>query len=602
MSGIVEGRYAGAFQPGGLTVEARIGRSHDGRLENLSGDVFAGLRHVLSFIGRAGALSESTDGGLSGMVSFFSAQTLHHNGSSITVSPNRQAADGSTSISLTLDPGEGEITVELEWAGPELRTLRIDIDGLSGLPEPDTSLLDGDQDGQDLVAVLRRASISSTVHPSPFRPDASGRKRHTMAELHALMQDWSPPPQQDNRQWRLHVLFANRFDGRNGDDVTGIMYDVEPGMRPSRQGLAVFLNSNTIKGCEPANGPDWRREVSFTLVHEIGHALNLPHAFEDGRPEALTWMNYPDRTANGAAGFWSQFQGAFDSTELAFLRHAPFCDIAPGQYDYAQRDSGLLSGGGFSAFRAACHHEAAPQPAKAVLAIAPLKSVYAFGEPIFLKASVTNNGRRPLDVAKALDPSDGFLSIQIRSPHGKVRRIRPPAMLCQRTPGITLRHRQSVSFDGILASFDAEGPIFDAPGRYQIDATFTGVAGVTLASKPAFLRVLHPSRAEEIFAISIWDDPQLMRAIYCRQPLLALDSWQCLVEETARALSVDQGNTSLSYLKYVSAMGWLSSFAPASRTKKYLPRKRKAAAHLSVIETRGLPSGVRLRRDELLLR
>jgi hypothetical protein len=600
MTGIAEGRYAGAFRPDGLTFEARIARNGDGRFENLSGDVFAGAEHVLSFVGRASALSESTDGRLTGMVSFFSSQPLQRNGSSIAVSLLRSTGAGA-SISLTLDLGAGDVTAELERIGPELRTLRIDMDGLAGLPEPDASLLDGDQNGHDLVAALRRASIAATVHSSPFRPDTSGRKRHTMAELHALMQDWSQPVQA-NQQWRLHVLFANRFDGRNGDDVSGIMYDVEPGMRPARQGLAVFLNSSTIKGCEPANCPDWRREVAFTLVHEIGHALNLPHAFEDGRAEALTWMNYPERTAIGAAAFWSQFKGVFDLRELAFLHHAPFCDIAPGQYDYAQRDSDLLSGGGFPAFRKTCHNTHHSQPVKAALAITPLKLVYAFGEPIFLKASVTNSGRKPIAVAKALDPSDGFLSIQVRTPLGKVRHIRPPAALCQRTPIATLRHRQSVSFDGILASFDADGPIFDEPGRYRIDATFTGVTGASLTSPPVYLRVLHPGRAEEIFAISIWDDPQLMRAIYCRQPLLALDSWRRLVDETAQALAADHGNTSVAYLKYISAIGWLSSFAPASRTKKYLPRKRKAAAHLSLVETRDLPSGVRLRRNELISR
>lgn len=600
MTGVAEGRYVGTFQSNALSIEARIGRNDDGGLESLSGDVFAGFQHVLSFVGRS-ALSESTDGRLSGMVSFFSAQALHQNGSSIAVSANRQAANRSRSISLTLDMGEGEVTADLDWVGPELRTLRIDVDGLSGLPEPDATLLDGDQNGQDLVSVLRRASIAATVHPSPFRPDASGRKRHTMAELHALMQDWSKPALQGN-QWRLHVLFANRFDGRNGDDVTGIMYDVEPGIRPSRQGVAIFLNSTTIKGCEPANSPDWRREVSFTMVHEIGHALNLPHAFEDGRSEALTWMNYPERTSIGVNEFWNRFEGLFDARELAFLRHAPFCDIAPGQYDYAQRDSDLLSGGGFPALRSLANNSSDIQPTHAAFSITPLKPVYAFGEPIFLKASVINNGRKHIAVAKALDPSDGFLSIEVRSPHGKVRRIRSPAALCQRMQTVTLRHKQMLSFDGILVSFDADGAIFDEPGRYQIDATFTGVAGAYLTSPPHYLRVLHPSRAEEIFAISMWDDPQLMRAIYFRQPLLAVDSWQRLVDETARALSVDQGNTSLSYLKYISAMGWLSSFAPASRSKRYLPRKSKAAEHLSLIETRDLPCGVRSRRDELVLR
>lgn len=142
----------------------------------------------------------------------------------------------------------------------------------------------------------------------------------------------------------------------------------------------------------------------------------------------------------------------------------PQLHIAPGQYDYAQRDSDILSGGGFPALRKVC---SAPdiQPTQAALVITPLKPIYAFGEPIFLKASVINNGRKQVAVAKALDSSDGFLSIQVRSPHGKVRRIRSPAALYQRAPSVTLRHKQSLSFDGIFVSFDADGAIFNEPGR-----------------------------------------------------------------------------------------------------------------------------------------
>jgi hypothetical protein len=597
---ISEGRYEGSFRPGGPVIVVRVGRREDGTLDNISGDLFDGAEFLLSFLGHPGGLSEDAGGSVIGNVSFYSKHPLQRSGSSIVLAPNAVARAPETSALITLDLGAGAFTAAVERVDDALRTIRIEIDGLAGLPEPDASIFDGDEDQQDLVAALSRASIAATVSTSPFRTDESGRKRHTMAELHALMQDWSRPPQPGDDAWRLHVLFANRFDGRNDDAVTGIMYDVKSDDKsPARQGLAVFLNGSAIKRCAPPNSPDWRREVVFTLVHEIGHALNLPHAFEDRRAEALTWMNYPDRMAIGAAAFWSSFEGAFDTPELSFLRHAPFCDIAPGQYDYARRDSDLLSGG-TSPFMVAEHQpELHAPPVKASLSIAPLKAIYSFGEPVFLQVVVTNNGRKPLDVSNALDPSDGYLSVRIRTPRGNLRRLRPPAALCQRSPRVPLSYRKSLSFDGIFASFDADGPIFDEPGRYEISAAFTGVADAYLTSESTYLRVLHPSRAEEVLAISIWDDPQLMRAIYYRQPLLARDSWSRLVDETARSMSSDPANSTVSYLHYIAAMGWLSTFAPASRKRKHGRRINKATPHMRLVEPMGLPGSVSRRKAEM---
>jgi hypothetical protein len=159
-----------------------------------------------------------------------------------------------------------------------------------------------------------------------------------------------------------------------------------------------------------------------------------------------------------------------------------------------------------------------------------------------------------------------------------------------------------LSFDGILASFDADGAIFDEPGRYRLEATFAGVDGVILASAPSYLRVLHPTRAEELFAISIWDDNALMRAIYCRQPLVALDSWRRLMHEQARLLADDPNNTTMAYLRYIAARGWMARFAPASRPGAYKPNRRKAGTLLRTVEPRHLPQGVGRKRRELLER
>lgn len=601
MAPITQGRYQGRFSGNDHKVIVRVGRHEDGRLDNVSGDVFEATAHLLSFVGNAASLVEEAGGSISGKVSFFSDRTLPRTGSRIVLA--RQADADDAPVMLTLNIDGGDISAVLSWVAAELRTLQVNIDGLSSLPVPHAQVFDGDPSGQDLVAAFKRASIDATVNVRPFRPDPGGRQKHSIGELHALMEDWNRPPQGIGESWHLHVLFAGEFEGRGGSDVSGVMYDIEPQTRPPRQGLAVFLNSRTIRTCLPANSANWRREVLFTLVHEIGHALNLPHAFEDNRAQALTWMNYPNRMPTGTDAFWASFQGMFDQPELNFLRHAPFADIAPGQSDYAQRKSSFLSGGDFPALMAkSLSAEVDAAKVRATLSIAPLKSTYVFGEPVFLKLAVTNNGRNPLSVAKALDPSDGFASIRVVTPSGKLRTIRPPAVLCQHVPTISLGYRKTLSFDGILASFDADGALFDEPGRYRLEATFTGIGGATLKSAPSYLRVLHPTRNEELFAIAIWDDNALMRAIYCRQPLLALDSWRRLMNEQARRLPEDTDNTTMAYLRYIAAVGWMARFAPASWSTVHKPNRRKAAAFLRMVEPRHLPQGVGRRRRELLKR
>lgn len=605
MARIAEGRYEGRLIEGEHAVTLRVSRCDDGTLSNVSGDIFSPTGHMLSFVGIDTSLAETADDRISGRLSYFSEGVLARTGSRFALERRSVVDDAIVMLTVKLDADD--IDVSLTWVGKELRTLQVDVDGLASLPTPQPGIFTGDPAGKDLVSALKRASIAATVNVRPFRPYAENTpdpQRLSIAELHSWMEAQNPPPTSVDRAWRLHVLFAGQFSGRGEGDVSGIMYDVEPQRRPARQGLAVFLNSKAIANCLPINGDAWRREVLFTLVHEIGHVLNLPHAFEDNRAQALTWMNYPERMQAGPAGFWASFKDVFDDPELAFLHHAPFPDIAPGQNDYSQRRSSFLSGGsGIPMFLSRSRpRTATPATVKATLSVVPLKSIYVFGEPVFLKVSVANNGRKPLSVAKALDPSDGFTAIRVTTPSGKLRTLRPPTTLCQNSPRVSLTYRKTLSFDGVLASFDVNGAIFDEPGRYRIEATFTGIDGAVLDSAPSYLRVLYPTREEELFAISIWDDRPLMRAIYCRQPLLALESWRRLMNEKIRLLAQDKDNTTAAYLRYVAALGWMSPFSPAARPVSYSPDPAKAAALLRTVKPQGLPQGVARRYRELVRR
>ncbi|WP_298960543.1 hypothetical protein [uncultured Methylobacterium sp.] len=526
--------------------------------------------------------------------------------------------DGTDAISAVIDIGSERTTLILVHRGPALRRLHLVFDAIAGLDLPEPAILAGETGPENLKAVLAAASIDAVI-PAEIRvrsqllggtvdPDRTVNP----AELHAMLREWGEPPAAGPAAagpagWWLHVLFAGRFeterDRRQPDEareVLGIMYDTQDtGGSLPRQGLAVFLNAASLAGLRQEDPVRWRKQVLFTLAHEIGHALNLPHCSERGAAAVRTWMNNPFTFAGGPRAFWDGFENCFDATELGYLRHAPHIDIAPGASNYAARQSRLIRGD--AATLDGLVALAGPDaPIRAAATLNPVKQrraaevpLYRFGEPVFLRFALTNRGARSLRCPKSFDPSDGLLTVTVTRPDGRSRILRPAMALCQRYPEVRLKPRQTVAFDGIFASFDSDGPLFDVPGRYRVTARFAGLPGPPLATPPATLRVLHPTRAEEIAAVTAWDDPDLMRAIYLRQPLLARNRWQALVDryDAIARDGADPDDTTAAFLRYTAGLGWMQRFAPASRKRAHGPDLARAREHLRACQHPDLPSG-----------
>jgi hypothetical protein len=129
--------------------------------------------------------------------------------------------------------------------------------------------------------------------------------------------------------------------------LAGLMFDSNLGL--PRQGAAIFVDRlNELQGA----GAEAARQRLHTVVHEIGHTLNLLHCFQAdrselyrgrARPEALTWMNYPHLYPNGEAqpnlsewydesraNYWSHFGYGFDRDELTHLRHGALHTVMIG--------------------------------------------------------------------------------------------------------------------------------------------------------------------------------------------------------------------------------------------------------------------------------
>ncbi|RVU15502.1 hypothetical protein [Methylobacterium oryzihabitans] len=612
MPGVAAGFYATTADP---YAQVRVERDVRQFRTTVSGDILRSDEAIVSFLLRPEAVVQTGDV-IGGTAELFWSEAGFPTTAQVQLTPVA-TQDGTEAVSVQLGTGPGAPSLTLVRQDRSLRRLSLVMHAIKGLALPNPSLVDANAAGETLPTVMKAASIEVAVPAGiQTRSELSSRALDPQrivnpAELEAMLREWGSPPASVGLadDWWLHVVFAGRLEG--GRDVLGIMYDTQSqNADPPRQGLAVFLNTKTLSDFRQTDPVAWRRHVLFTLAHEIGHALNLPHCAERNAPAALSWMNNPFTFAGGSEAFWSGFKDRFDDDELCFLCHAPHIDIAPGTSNYAVRQSRLIAGsggppGGLVALAAS------GAPVRAAAALTPVKRcakgqpvpLYRFGEPVFLKFTLANLGEARFPYPKSFDPSDGLLTVTVTRPDGRSRTLRPAMALCQHHPEAWLEPGgEPASFDGIFASFDADGPLFDLPGRYRVTARFAGLPGPPLAAAPATLRVLHPTRAEEIAAVTVWDDPGLMRAIYLRQPLLALDRWQELVEryEAIARDGADPDDTTAAFLRYTAALGWMQRFAPASRKRAREPDPEKAREHLRAGQHPQLPSGAagKLRRLE----
>lgn len=203
--------------------------------------------------------------------------------------------------------------------------------------------------GQSLTveSVFRRAGIKATLSdapaPTPISPPDEDSwwfdKRWSDRELHDAMLQYWDGAQED---WRIWVLLAGMHE--EGEHLGGLIFDSD-GQTPGKQrhGAAVFLGAEMHTDEDELFMPPARRQRFFTLIHEVGHALNLAHAWEKAvlprgiqdasaweeignTPLSFSWMNYPHRVF----AFWAGFPFQFDPVELRFLRHAPADFVRPG--------------------------------------------------------------------------------------------------------------------------------------------------------------------------------------------------------------------------------------------------------------------------------
>ena len=412
--------------------------------------------------------------------------------------------EGSLVGTLTLEesleglPVNEPITFMTEWKSPHMRRLGVEYETQDGIQVPPTA----DFDGTTISVASIWAEAGFEVHevgqrsviPSP--PNGSWHE----GELHAVMERVAQASL-DRRAWELHVLLLSRF---HEEGILGIMFDTDASL--PRQGCASFVEEFSATPA-PVSVP---RLLMRSIVHEMGHALNLAHPWAPpiSRPDSLSIMNYPWKFPEGGeAGYWERFKYTFDMPELQHLRHgllprvipggvgfmeAPYWDDATADFahaDFADRSIGTLT-------------LAPPQGGNLLL----------YGQPVYLQVGFTNTSGRPLDLPRyLLDPKASVLTLDIRRRTGD--RLSAKAEFSRFNPIIhrdyahgtdsarmLLQHGQS-AWNNVHLTYGTEGFPFAEPGDYEVQAVVSlGAAGgvqYCVRSDILKLRVSHPKTFDE---------------------------------------------------------------------------------------------------------
>lgn len=370
------------------------------------------------------------------------------------------------------------------------RTVELEQDcehGVTPFASYDTSSLPSGGPGRVLTigAAYREAGVQmlDTGAANNIPQPAGGV--WTNDSLHNAMQAnfsrWTDRPQ--FKVWLLHAN-AHEF----GPDLLGIMFDQKG---PQRQGCASFYQTISSGSAKHL------RDQLYVNVHELGHCFNLFHSFHKqfmtppmpNRPDALSWMNYPDnyRPAGGgpggAAAFWDAFPLQFDDLELAHLRHAFRNDIIMG---------GNPFGTGAALDVAEAYSDSVLDHSGLALRISTAPERPILGTPVVLNVELAVERQQLVHKPEQLHPKYGFVEVVIGRPRGDVVVHRPPVHHCA-LPNLVLGGREQIYPVSAYIGYDATvGQVFEDVGTYRIRASYTAPDGTVVLSNVATMRIGAP--------------------------------------------------------------------------------------------------------------
>ncbi|MFI6631604.1 hypothetical protein ACIBI7_22280 [Nonomuraea fuscirosea] len=457
---IRDGRYEG--QSGDLSVTLRVDADGSGVI---SADVFRteGRRYLASGRTAPGAKVALDDGRWPAV---WQASPANKTTGSLALDP---AADGTVSATFVLDaplnglPARTGVIVPVEHEDDALRPLGLEIELEQGVPAPSPVVVEGIE--RTVGGCLRAAgfAVQEIGRQSSIPAGIAGAWDDSL--LYTMLSDLmliTGDASLRGRAWELHLLLLSRAAIPG---LAGVMFDADGLLQ--RQGAAVFTAGFA--------GAARDQRIIRTIVHELGHALNLAHRFERavGRADSTSFMNYDWRYLGGGheADYWRNFAFTFDADELAFLRHGPLTSLIPGGEPFHSVRYWADGAGGHSPYAPEIPFDGY----RLALTAPEAGPVFAFGQPVFLKVTLENRTAKELQVERwVLDPKAGPLELLVRrrgAPQDETAAFTPIAQRCMAAMDaeatLTLPPGASLS-NNVNLTFGSAGFTFAEPGEYDI--------------------------------------------------------------------------------------------------------------------------------------
>jgi hypothetical protein len=300
----------------------------------------------------------------------------------------------------------------------------------------------------------------------------------TDAELHTLLSSWRDISDIGST-WRIWTLVGSK---RSGSNTFGLMFDQAA---PHREGCvsytdAMFSSSSFL---EPSIKNKSLGDVPVghlrTLVHEVGHVLNLYHPKHDVHNPGIgtTVMNQTgDVMGQATAGnlYPDNATFAFSDHNRTSLIHSPDPQVAPGWKPFGWGHGSLFSG--------------TPAPVDVIGLVqvesdhdgiqldidVPVSAVR--GEFITARVTVTNPSASSVPMSSSLNLAEGDLEIGVTTPAGQDLVLRDVVQVCGEPEEVELAAGESLTRT-VQLFYGNNGHVFDDAGRYELRARFVPDAG-----------------------------------------------------------------------------------------------------------------------------